>query len=72
MYNNKVIIRKWEFAPRIPDSTILVDWGQHNELLINFTTDDMRSNYEAFLEKKMDALYLTEIIRIEWIQTLDE
>ena len=32
----------------------------------------MRSKFEAFSKKKMDALYITESIQTEWIKTLEE
>ena len=43
-----------------------------NEPVIDFTTYDITSKFEAFPKNKMDALYLTERIQIEWMQTLDE
>ena len=46
-----------EVIPPIPDSMIPMDLCFKKN--INFTTDDMTSNFELFF-KKMDALYLTE------------
>ena len=60
MYNDKVPIWKQEVIPPIPDSIIPVNCYQNNYHVINFTPDDMRSKFEAFSKKKMDALYLTE------------
>ena len=39
---------------------------------ISLTTDDITSNFEACKKNKLDALYLTETTRTEWLQTLDE
>ena len=64
MYNDKILIRKWEVAPLIIDSMMPVDFCQNNEPVINFTTDDMRTKTEVFSKNKMNALYLTERIRI--------
>ena len=72
MYNYKVLILKQYFIPSIPDFIIPVYLCQNNEHVINFTTDDMRSKFDVFLKKKIDVLYLTEIMQTEWLQTLDE
>ena len=42
----------------------------NNYKVINSTTNDMISKFEAFSKKKIDALYLTEIIRTEWLKML--
>ena len=48
MYNDKVIIRIQEVVPPITDYIIPVDFCQKNELVINFTTDNIRSKFELF------------------------
>ena len=45
---------------------------QNNDNVINFTTDDLRYKFEVFSKNKIDALYLTERIQKEWLQTLYE
>ena len=60
MYNDKVPIWKQEVIPTVPYSFIPVNFSRNNYHVINFTPDDMRSKFEAFSKKKMDALYLTE------------
>ena len=50
---------------------IPVDFCQNNYHVINITTDDMRSKFEAFSKKQIDAFYPTEIIQIEWLQIID-
>ena len=54
------MICRREFIPPIPDSMIPMDLCKKNN--INFTTDDMTSNFEFFF-KKMDALYLTKSMK---------
>ena len=71
VYNDKVPIWKQEVIPPIFDYMIPVNWSQNNDHVINFTPDDMRSNFESFSKNKMDALYLTEIIQKEWSQMMD-
>ena len=58
--------------PTITDSIIPVDFCQNTLPIINFTTDDMTSKFQLFSRKKMNALYLIEIMRIDWLQMLDE
>ena len=70
MHNYKLIIRKQEVIPHIPDSMIPMDFCK--KTLIDFTTDDMTSNFEVFSKNKMDALYISEIIETDWMQTLYE
>ena len=41
MYNDKVLICKREVITPIPDYMRPVDFCQNNELVINFTIDDM-------------------------------
>ena len=38
--------------------------------VVNFTTDNMTSKFEAL--KKMDVLFLTESIQTHWMHTSDE
>ena len=59
VYNDKLLIRKRESIPPIPDYMIPVDLFQKNKCVINFTNNDMRSKFEMFLKNNMDALYLT-------------
>ena len=59
MYNDKLIVFKQEVIPTITNSIILVDFYQNIDNVINFTTDDIISKFEAFSNNKMDALYLT-------------
>ena len=51
---------------------IPVDFCQKNKHIINFTTEDMTSKFELFSKNKMYALYLTETMRTEWLQALDQ
>ena len=53
MYNDKLLIWKLEFIPIIPDYMILYDFFQKNQYVINFTSDDMISKFEAFTKKKI-------------------
>ena len=71
-YNDKVLIRKQEVIPTIPDFMIPVDFSQNTKYIINFTTDDMISRFDYFEKNKMNALYLNKIMRKEWLQMLDE
>ena len=48
MYNDKVILWKLEFVTPIPDSMIPLGCCQKNEPVIDFTTGDMKSKFEAF------------------------
>ena len=43
-----------------------------NPPIINFTTDDMTSNFEFFTKNKINNIYLTEIMRTDWLHMLDE
>ena len=70
MYNDKVIINKGELITPTHNSMIPVDCFQKKDNVINFTNDNMRSNFEAFSKNKMDSLYLTESIQTEWLKML--
>ena len=72
MYNNNVLISKQEVINTIPDYMIPVHCFQKNQFAINFTSDDMIPKYEMFTNHKLDTFYLTEIMRTEGLQTLDE
>ena len=65
MYNIKVPIHKVEIINSITKYIIPVDFCQNNDHVIIFTTDDMRSKFEAFSKNEMDAIYLTEVMRKE-------
>ena len=39
---------------------------------MNFTTDDMTSKFGLFSENNMIAIYLTESMKTDWLQILDE
>ena len=39
---------------------------------MNYTSDDMTSKLGLFSEKQMIALYLTESMKTDWLQMLDE
>ena len=60
MYNDKVFICKLEVVPLIPDSMVPVHFCQKNKPVVNFTTEVITYNFEAFSKNKMDALYPTE------------
>ena len=45
---------------------------QKNLPLNNFTTYDMESELDLFSKNNMNALYLTEITPIYWLQMLNE
>ena len=51
---------------------ILVDLCQNNYHVTNFTNDYMSYNFEVFSKKIMYAQYLTESMRTDWLQKLDE
>ena len=51
---------------------IPVSLCQNIEPVINFTTDDITSKFEAFSKNKMDELYLTEGTQTEWMHMLDD
>ena len=52
MYNDKVLIFKQYAITNTHDSMITVDLIKNNDPIINFTTDDMVSNFEVFKKKK--------------------
>ena len=52
MYNYNVLIHKQNDIPHIPDYINLVYCWQNNDIVIHFTTDDMRPKFEAFSKKK--------------------
>ena len=62
MYNDNVLICKQELIINIYDSMIPVGCCQKNKYLIPCTTDDIVSKSDFFLNKKLDTLYLTEIM----------
>ena len=70
MYNDKVILDKTEFIPPIPDSMIPVDCCK-TFTLHYFTINDMTSNFELFSKEKKNNIYLTEIMRSDWLHMLD-
>ena len=72
MYNKTVTIFKSEVILPIPVYMIQDNLCQNNDHVINFTTNDMRSKFEAFSKNKLYALYRTESTRTEWIQNLYE
>ena len=63
MHTDKVLIRKLEVVPPNPFSVIPVYLCQENKPVVNFTADVMRSKFQSFSKKTIDALYLTETIR---------
>ena len=68
MYHANVLIFKREVFTPITDYNIPVDCCQNNQYIINFTTDDNISKFEAYTNYKPDTLYLTESMKTEWIQ----
>ena len=66
VYNDKVPIIKKELIPPIPEYMIPVDLCQKNKPVNDFTTYNMTSKFD-FSKNKMDALYLTEIMRTDWL-----
>ena len=60
MYNDEVLIHRLEVIPPILGYVIPVDFCQNNEPVVNFTTDDMTSNFEAFSNNNIDTLYISE------------
>ena len=67
----QLLIHKLEAIRPIPDSMIPVDFCQKNKPVVNFSTENMTPKFEVFSKNKMYALYLTEIIQIDWMQVLD-
>ena len=67
---NKAILLKREVIIPIPDSMISVDFFQKSSI-INFIPDDITSGFELFSKKKMNNIYLTEIMITDWIHMLD-
>ena len=55
----------------IPDYMIPADFCK-NKNTINFTTDNMTSNFELLSKNEMDALYITRSMWTDWLQTSDE
>ena len=45
---------------------------QNLSLSLQQMTDDMTYKFEFFSKKRMDDIYLTEIIQRDWIQILDK
>ena len=68
----QLLIHKLEVIPPITDSMIPVDFCQKNKPVVNFSTENMTPKFEVFSKNKMYALYLTEIIQIDWLQLLIE
>ena len=60
MYNENVLICKWEIITLIPNFVILSYCYQYNQYLIHFTCDDIIFTFEAFTNHKIDAFYITE------------
>ena len=69
MYNNKVIIFKREVIYPISDSMIPVDCCEkmHPSLISQLMTW-----YPSFLREKTNHLYLTEIMKTDWLHMLDD
>ena len=72
MYKNKIIIHKREVIPPITASIIPVNLCQNNPPTINFTTDEMTFKFELFSKNRINNIYLTEIMRTDWIDMLHE
>ena len=51
---------------------IPLDCFQKNKYVINLTTYDMISKFEAFKNSKLDTFYLTEITGTKWVQMIDQ
>ena len=50
----------------------LSPWISGKKHIINFTTYEMTSNFEAFSKNKMVVPYITESMWTDWLQMLDE
>ena len=72
MYKDEVLICIREVIPHIPDSMMPLNFCKNTKLIVNFKTDDTTPRFDFFSQKKMYALYLTEIMRTDWLHILDE
>ena len=72
MQNDKVLIHKWMAINPITESMITEDCSKKNQYVIDFTYNYMISNFEAFKRNKLYKSNITEVMRIEWIQMIDE
>ena len=68
MHNENVLIHKWEVITPIPDYMIPLDFCQNNQHVINFTTDDMISEFKTSTNHKLDIFYWTESVIAKWIK----
>ena len=66
MYNAKLLIRKQDISPPIPDYMIPVDFYQINKHIINFTSDNITSKFDFFKRKNGCT------IQTDGMKTLDE
>ena len=71
MYNCTVLILKREVIHHIPDFIIPVYFCQKINPLLIFLLKTWHPILNCFL-KKIGSLYLTEIMRTDWLQMLDE
>ena len=51
---------------------IPVYFSQKHLPIINFTTDNMTSKFELFSNNKINALYLNERMKTDWLNVLDK
>ena len=54
----------------MPDYMIPMDCSQNTQYVINFTSDEMISKFEAFTNNKKDTFHLIKSTRTEWLQML--
>ena len=64
MYNGRVLMFKQNVIPKIPDYMIPEYCCQNNQYVINLTSDNIISNFEAFKNNKLNTLYLSESMRM--------
>ena len=72
MYNDKVTLCKREVIPHITYSMIPINSLKRKETIINVTTDNMTSKFELFSNNKINALYLNERMKTDWLNVLDK
>ena len=72
MYSDNILIcKQYSISPN-NYSIVLVDFCQNNQYIITFTTEYMVSKFEVFTNHKLDKFYITEIMRTECLQMIDE
>ena len=72
MYNDTVLICKQWLIDPIYNYIVSVDYCQNNQFVKKFTTYYIISKFKVFTNHKLDKFYITEIMRTECLQMIDE